>query len=107
MIEVQVPSPPPFPPRTEHVLTHDYGLFGQIRWFESPIFWHHDDSGETQIWFMNEHQLVRRATVLGEDGQPAFISPPFRIVGVADMDGDGRADIVWHHDDAVRPRSGS
>ncbi len=66
----------------------------------ADIVWHHDDSGETQIWFMNEHQLVRRATVLGEDGQPAFISPPFRIVGVADMDGDGRADIVWHHDDS-------
>jgi hypothetical protein len=51
----------------------------------SAIVWHHDDSGETQIWFMDEHQLVRRATVVGEDGQPAFIGPPFRIVGVAEL----------------------
>ena len=65
----------------------------------STIYWHHDQTGETQIWFMNEHQLVRRATVVGEDGQPAFIGPPFRIVGVADMNADGRADIIWHHDD--------
>jgi len=64
----------------------------------ADIVWHHRDTGETQIWFMNEHQLIRRATVLGEDGQPAFVGPPFRIVGVGDLDGDGQADIVWHHD---------
>jgi hypothetical protein len=68
------------------------------RHFSSAIFWHHDQTDETQIWFMNEHQLVRRATVVGENGQPAFVGPPFRIVGVGDMDADGRADIVWHHD---------
>ena len=50
---------------------------------KADIIWHHDQTGETQIWFMNEHQLVRRATVLGEDGQPALIGPPFAIVGVA------------------------
>jgi hypothetical protein len=47
----------------------------------ATIVWHHDQTGETQMWFMNE-QLVRRATVLAEDGQPALIGPPFRIVGV-------------------------
>jgi hypothetical protein len=64
----------------------------------ADIVWHHRDSGETQIWFMDGHQLVGRGTVLGEDGNPAFVGPPFRIVGVGDMNGDGRADIVWHHD---------
>lgn len=49
----------------------------------SAIFSYNDQTGETQIWFMNEEQLVRRATVLGEDGQPAFIGPPFRIVGTS------------------------
>jgi hypothetical protein len=65
----------------------------------AEIFWHHDQTGETQIWFMNEHQLVSRATVVDEAGQPIFIGPPFRIVGVADLNADGHADIVWHHDD--------
>ncbi|HET7518122.1 MAG TPA: VCBS repeat-containing protein, partial [Actinomycetes bacterium] len=66
---------------------------------QADIVWHHDQTGETQIWFMHEHQLVRRGTVLGEDGNPAFVNLPFEIVGVGDLDGDGRADIVWHHRD--------
>jgi hypothetical protein len=49
----------------------------------SAVFLYNDQTGETQIWFMSQEQLVRRATVLGEDGQPALIGPPFRIVGVA------------------------
>jgi hypothetical protein len=48
---------------------------------------------------MNEHQLIRRGTVLGEDGQPAFVGPPFRIVGVGDLDGDGQVRT------AIRPSS--
>ena len=64
---------------------------------KADIVWHHSDTHETQIWFMDGHRLVRRGTLLGEDGQAVFIGPPFRIVGVGDFDGDGKADIVWHH----------
>jgi len=64
---------------------------------KADIVWHHSDTHETQIWFMDGHRLARRGTVLGEDGKPAFIGPPFSIVGVGDFDGDGKADIVWHH----------
>ena len=49
------------------------------------IVWHHRDTGETgetQIWVMDGHQLIGRGTVLGEDGNPAFVWPPFEIVGV-------------------------
>jgi hypothetical protein len=60
-----------------------------IRCARSPargrkLVWHHRDSGETQIWFMDGHQLVRRGTVLGEDGNPAFVGLPFEIVGVGE-----------------------
>jgi hypothetical protein len=67
---------------------------------QPTIVWHHDDSGETQIWFMDREHIVRRGTVLGENGSPALVGPPFRIVGVGDLDGDGKDDIVWHHDDS-------
>jgi len=61
------------------------------------IVWHHSETGETQIWFMNGNQIVRRGTVVDESGQNIFVGPPFSIVGVGDMDSNGNADIVWHH----------
>jgi hypothetical protein len=66
---------------------------------KSDIVWHHDTTGETQVWYMDGNTLLTRGTVLGSDGNPALVGPPFRIVGVGDMDGNGKADIVWHHDD--------
>jgi hypothetical protein len=64
---------------------------------KADILWHNSSTGESQIWFMNRQQLTDRATVLGQDGRPALIGPPFSIVGVGDFDGDKKADILWHN----------
>jgi fibronectin type III domain protein/VCBS repeat protein len=64
---------------------------------KADILWHNSSTGEIQIWFMDRQKLTSRATVLGEDGRPAFIGPPFSIVGVDDFDGDKKADILWHN----------
>jgi hypothetical protein len=61
------------------------------------IVWHNSATNETQIWFMNGERIARRATVVGENGAAALVGPPWRIVGTADMNGDGRSDIVWHN----------
>src|ERR1700737_704629 len=61
------------------------------------IAWHNSSTNETQIWFMKDERVVRRGTVLGENGAPAFGGPPWRIVGTGDMNGDGQSDIVWHN----------
>src|SRR5689334_1877976 len=37
---------------------------------------------------MDGHRLIDRGTVLGLDGQPAFIGPPFSIVGVGEFSSD-------------------
>jgi hypothetical protein len=64
----------------------------------ADIVWHNDSTNETQIWFMNGNVVARRATVVDETGQPAYVGLPFSIAGVADLNGDGMADIVWHND---------
>lgn len=46
------------------------------------ILWYNSSSGESQIWFMDGHKRSGRATVVGEDGNPAFVGSPFSIVGI-------------------------
>ncbi len=64
---------------------------------QSDIVWHNSASGETQVWIMNRHQIVRRATVRDEKGNAMLVSAPWRIVGANDIDGSSRADLVWHN----------
>jgi hypothetical protein len=64
----------------------------------ADILWYNSESGETQIWFMNKHQIVRRGTALFENKSAALIHPPFRIVGTADTDMNGKSEIIWHQD---------
>ncbi|MGQ8901389.1 tyrosinase family protein, partial [Bacillus sp. TSA_111.2] len=66
---------------------------------KSDIVWHNSDTNETQIWFMNDHKIISRATVLGENGSPFFVGAPWSIVGTSDMNGNGKSDIVWHNSD--------
>jgi hypothetical protein len=64
---------------------------------KADIVWYNSQTGETQVWYMDGHQLVGRGTVVDEGGTFIPIGPPFRIVGVGDMDGNGKADIVWYN----------
>src|SRR5215469_11830751 len=63
----------------------------------TEIIWHNGQTGETQVWYMNDHRLVGRGTVLAEDGNAILVGLPWSIVGVGDMNGNGKADIVWHN----------
>ncbi|MFN0018496.1 MAG: FG-GAP repeat domain-containing protein [Pirellulaceae bacterium] len=64
---------------------------------KADILWHNSSTGEIQIWFMNEHKQVRRATVTDNAGKTQYIGPPFSIVGARDYDADGKADVLWHN----------
>ncbi len=61
------------------------------------ILWHNSQSSETQIWFMDNHKVASRATVLSEDGKPIFVGLPWSIVGTNDFNRNGTADILWHN----------
>jgi hypothetical protein len=65
----------------------------------SSVVWHHRDTNETQIWRMDGPRITGRGTVVCEQPGRALVGLPFEIVGVGDLTGDGKADIVWHHRD--------
>jgi len=74
------------------VASADFKLDGS-----ADILWHNSATGEIQLWFMNGHRVRSRATVLGEQGTPVHIGPPWRIVASSDFNLDGGADILWHN----------
>ncbi|MEP6501997.1 MAG: hypothetical protein ABJD97_01600 [Betaproteobacteria bacterium] len=64
----------------------------------SDLLWHNADTGESQLWLMDAHRIRSRRTVLGENGSPARVGPPWRIVGAGDFNRQGWGDILWHND---------
>jgi hypothetical protein len=57
------------------------------------IVWHNDATNETQVWEINNGSILRRSTVVNEEGEPVFVGHPFRIVAA------DRYKILWHHDE--------
>jgi hypothetical protein len=65
----------------------------------ADIVWHNASTNETQIWFMLNHRILDRRSVVAEYGQAALrVGLPWRIMGIEDYNLDGSADILWHND---------
>jgi hypothetical protein len=74
------------------VATRDFNGDGK-----ADILWHNGATGETQLWFMDGHQLADRATVVDERGAAFLVGLPWSIAATSDVNRDGRSDIVWHN----------
>jgi hypothetical protein len=58
------------------------------------LLWRHDVLGTFGVWFMTGTELRARA-MLNPTG---IADTSWKIVGVADFDGDGHPDLLWHND---------
>jgi FG-GAP-like repeat/Kelch motif len=56
------------------------------------ILWRHQTTGLLYVWLMDG---PRRAS--GTFLTPAAVDPAWRVGGIADLNGDGKPDILWRH----------
>ena len=59
---------------------------------QADIVWRHATQGDVWVWLMNGPDAAAGGVCV--DGAR---NSGYRIVGVADYTGDGKADILWHH----------
>ncbi|HDR8155215.1 TPA: hypothetical protein QC057_004229 [Bacillus cereus] len=66
------------------------------------IIWHNSDTNMILIWFMNQHKIRSRETVLDENGRPIFVGSPWNIVAVTfkivPIFNPGPRNNKWKHD---------
>jgi hypothetical protein len=58
------------------------------------LVWQHDVTGTVTTWLMNGTTL-RTASAIYPSGTVS--DPRWKVRGIADLDGDRRPDLVWHH----------
>lgn len=59
---------------------------------QTDLVWQHTD-GRVAVWLMNGLSLMDGRLVT----QPVLTDPAWRVRAVGDLDGDGSADLIWHH----------
>jgi len=60
----------------------------------ADLVWQKTDDGTIAVWLMHGTLLLNAATV-----NYSPVDPKWKLRGVADVNGDGKADFIWQHDD--------
>ena len=60
---------------------------------QTDLVWHHQATGDIYVWLMNGTTAVG-ATYTNPS---RFADTRWELVRVADLNSDGKADLLWHH----------
>jgi hypothetical protein len=60
---------------------------------DEDLLWHHRQTGSLAIWLMQGTRILQQ--VRPSSAQVSDLD--WRVVGTGDLNGDGAADILWHH----------
>ena len=65
----------------------------------SDILWQNQSTGLLSAWRMSGVNLLEGVLLSSNTGAPALVpDTQWKIVGTPDLNGDGRADLLWQHD---------
>ena len=57
------------------------------------MVWHHPQSGDLYVWYMNGTTATAGAAFT----PGRFADTHWQLRGLADFNGDGQVDLLWHH----------
>ncbi len=60
---------------------------------QGDLLWHHQRTGDLYAWFMNGISAASASYLTPS----RFADVNWQIRGLADFNGDGRTDVLWHH----------
>ena len=61
--------------------------------FKSDIVWQNTTTGQIVLWIMSGTTLLESSTFEHD----RIVDPAWKIVAAADMNGDGKTDLIWRH----------
>ena len=65
---------------------------------KADVLWYNTSNGYMQVWTMNgAGGISSRTNVMDENGTSIAVGPPWQITAAADMNGDGKADVLWYN----------
>ena len=60
---------------------------------KTDVLWHHQVTGDLYVWMLNGTVTTNGAYL----NPSSFADTRWQIRGVVDLNGDGQADLLWHH----------